>query len=56
MQHSCSEKKLEIAYRQERKYLSRLNSYMQEHITGMNVVQIFGKEKVEFKKIFRNKF
>ncbi len=23
---------------------------MQEHITGMNVVQIFGKEKVEFKK------
>ena len=43
-------KKVRIAYRQERKYLSRLNSYMQEHITGMNVVQIFGKEKFEFKK------
>ncbi|MCW8850951.1 MAG: ABC transporter ATP-binding protein, partial [Melioribacteraceae bacterium] len=43
-------KKVRIAYRQERKYLSRLNSYMQEHITGMNVVQIFGKERVEFKK------
>ena len=45
-------KKVRIAYRQERKYLSRLNSYMQEHITGMNVVQIFGKEKFEFKKFF----
>ena len=43
-------KKVRIAYRQERKYLARLNSYMQEHITGMNVVQIFGKEKDEFKK------
>lgn len=43
-------KKVRIAYRQERKYLSKLNSFMQEHITGMNVVQIFGKEKDEFKK------
>lgn len=43
-------KKVRDAYRQERKFLSRLNSYMQEHITGINVVQIFGKEKEEFKK------
>jgi ATP-binding cassette subfamily B protein len=43
-------KKVRDAYRQERKFLSRLNSYMQEHITGINVVQIFGKEKAEFKK------
>ncbi len=42
-------KKVRDAYRQERKYLSRLNSYMQEHITGMNIVQIFNKEKDEFK-------
>ena len=43
-------KKVRDAYRKERKFLSRLNSYMQEHITGINIVQIFGKEKEEFKK------
>lgn len=43
-------KKVRDAYRNERKFLSRLNSYMQEHITGINIVQIFGKEKEEFKK------
>ena len=43
-------KKVRVAYRQERKYLSNLNSYMQEHITGMSVVQTFNKEKDEFKK------
>jgi len=47
-------KKVRETYRDVRKYLARLNSYMQEHITGMNVVQIFAREKVEsekFKKI-----
>ena len=43
-------KKVRDAYRNERKYLSRLNSYMQEHITGMNIVQIFNKENSEFRK------
>ncbi|MFZ1291480.1 MAG: ABC transporter ATP-binding protein [Melioribacteraceae bacterium] len=43
-------KKVRDAYRKERKQLSKLNSYMQEHITGMNIVQIFNKEKDEFKK------
>ncbi|MBK8944207.1 MAG: ABC transporter ATP-binding protein [Ignavibacteriae bacterium] len=43
-------KKVRDAYRKERKQLSKLNSYMQEHITGMNVVQIFNREKEEFKK------
>ncbi|MCB9209495.1 MAG: ABC transporter ATP-binding protein [Ignavibacteriales bacterium] len=43
-------KKVRDAYRQERKFLSRLNSYMQEHITGINVVQVFSKEKDEYKK------
>lgn len=42
-------RKVRTAYRQERKYLSKLNSYMQEHITGMSIVQIFGKEKEELK-------
>ncbi len=43
-------KKVRKAYRKERKYLSKLNSYMQEHITGINIVQVFNKEKEEFKK------
>lgn len=43
-------KKVRVAYRQERKFLSSLNSYMQEHITGISIVQIFSKEKEEYKK------
>mgnify|MGYP005842994517 CR=1 FL=1 len=43
-------KKVRETYRDVRKYLARLNSYMQEHITGMNVVQIFAREKHELQK------
>jgi len=42
-------KKVRESYRNVRFHLARLNSYMQEHITGINVVQIFGKENEEFK-------
>lgn len=42
-------KKVRENYRDVRKHLARLNSYMQERITGMNVVQIFAKEKEELK-------
>jgi len=43
-------KKARESYRDVRLYLARLNSYMQEHVTGMSVVQIFNKQKDEFKK------
>lgn len=43
-------KKVRETYRDVRKHLARLNSYMQERVTGMNVVQIFAKEKEELKK------
>lgn len=43
-------KKVRDAYRNVRKYLARLNSYMQEHINGMHIVQIFNKEKEELNK------
>jgi ATP-binding cassette subfamily B protein len=43
-------KKVRETYRDIRLYLARLNSYMQERVTGMSVVQIFSKEKAEFKK------
>ncbi|MFZ2324684.1 MAG: ABC transporter ATP-binding protein [Ignavibacteriaceae bacterium] len=42
-------KKIRESYRDVRFHLARLNSYMQEHVTGMSVVQIFRKEKDEFK-------
>lgn len=40
-------KKVREEYRNVRTHLARLNSYMQEHVTGMNVVQMFAKEKQE---------
>jgi ATP-binding cassette subfamily B protein len=42
-------KKVRETYRDVRLHLARLNSYMQEHVTGMNIVQIFRKEKDELK-------
>jgi len=43
-------RKVRETYRDVRLHLARLNSYMQEHVTGMSVVQIFNKEKDELKK------
>ncbi len=43
-------KKVREEYRNVRTHLARLNSYMQEHVTGMNVVQMFAKEKEELEK------
>ena len=43
-------KKARESYRDVRLHLARLNSYMQEHVTGMNVVQIFNKENEEYKR------
>ncbi|MEC7937302.1 MAG: ABC transporter ATP-binding protein [Bacteroidota bacterium] len=38
------------SFQEVRKQVSSLNSFVQEHITGMNVVQIFSRENVEAKK------
>jgi ATP-binding cassette, subfamily B, multidrug efflux pump len=43
-------KKVRESYRNVRLHLARLNTYMQEHVTGMNIVQIFHKEKPEMDK------
>lgn len=40
-------KKVRESYRDIRMYLARLNSYLQEHITGMGIVRLFNKEKEE---------
>jgi ATP-binding cassette subfamily B protein len=38
------------AYREVRTQLARINTFFQEHITGMNVVQIFHREEKELHK------
>jgi len=43
-------KGVKSAFQQVRTQISRLNSFVQEHITGMSVVQIFNREGVEFEK------
>ncbi|MFA5832352.1 MAG: ABC transporter ATP-binding protein [Bacteroidota bacterium] len=41
-------KKAREAYREVRLYIARINTFMQEHITGMLVDQIFNREKKAF--------
>jgi ATP-binding cassette subfamily B protein len=43
-------KKAREAYREVRLYIARINTFMQEHITGMLVDQIFNREKKAFKE------
>jgi ATP-binding cassette subfamily B multidrug efflux pump len=45
--------KIKVTFNDVRNAVANLNTFVQEHITGMNVVQIFASEKTEFEK-FRN--
>lgn len=38
------------SFQDVRTQVARLNAFVQEHITGMNVVQIFNREQAEFEK------
>ena len=42
--------KIKVAFDQVRAAVSNLNAFVQEHITGMSIVQIFGSEANESKK------
>jgi ATP-binding cassette, subfamily B, multidrug efflux pump len=42
--------KVKISFNEVRTAVSNLNTFVQEHITGMNIVQIFGSEKREMDK------
>jgi ATP-binding cassette, subfamily B, multidrug efflux pump len=42
--------KIKVAFTEVRNAVANLNTFVQEHITGMNIVQIFGSEKREFEK------
>ena len=40
-------KSIEVAFRKVRAEVARLNTFVQEHIQGMAIVQVFGREKEE---------
>jgi len=42
--------KIKIAFNEVRNAVSNLNSFVQEHITGMNIIQIFNSEEREYEK------
>ncbi len=41
---------IKSAFQDVRTEVSRLNAFVQEHITGMNIVQIFNRERKEYEK------
>ena len=43
-------KKARAAYREVRRLLAKMNAFLQEHFSGMDVVQLFTVENREFKK------
>jgi len=42
--------KVKVSFNEVRDAVANLNSYVQEHIVGMQIVQIFGNEKKEYQK------
>jgi len=43
-------RKVRVAYRETRTQVARLNSFLQEHISGMKIVQLFGREEEEMNR------
>lgn len=43
-------KKVREQYRETRKQVARLHSFVQEHVTGMSIVQLFNREKEEMRR------
>ena len=53
MTSSVFQKSVRAAYREIRTRLARINAYLQEHITGMRIVQLFGRERDELTRFDR---
>ncbi|HMB91925.1 MAG TPA: ABC transporter transmembrane domain-containing protein, partial [Rhodothermales bacterium] len=43
-------RKVRDQYRETRKQVARLNSFLQEHVSGMSIVQLFNREKEELRR------
>lgn len=44
------QKKMQIAFEEVRTQIANLNSFVQERVTGMKIVQLFHREDIEFEK------
>ena len=45
--------KVKKSFNEVRTAVANLSTFLQEHITGMNIVQIFNAEKIEFDRFFK---
>ena len=45
--------KVKKSFNEVRTSVANLSTFLQEHITGMNIVQIFNAEKIEFDRFFK---
>src|SRR4051812_3483638 len=53
MTSTVFQRSVRSAYREIRTRLARINAYLQEHITGMRIVQLFGREREELTRFDR---
>lgn len=44
------QKKMKVAFNEVRNEISNLNTFVQERLTGMKIVQLFNREAIEFEK------
>ncbi len=44
------QRKMQVAFEEVRNQVANLNTFVQERVTGMKIVQLFNREKIEFKK------
>jgi ATP-binding cassette subfamily B multidrug efflux pump len=44
------QKKMQIAFEEVRTQIANMNSFVQERVTGMKIVQLFDRENIEFEK------
>ena len=44
------QKKMQIAFEEVRTQIANMNSFVQERVTGMKIVQLFNREDIEFEK------
>ena len=53
MTSTVFQRSVRAAYREIRTRIARINAYLQEHITGMRIVQLFGREREELTRFDR---
>ncbi|MFV8370572.1 ABC transporter ATP-binding protein [Flavobacterium sp. LB2R40] len=44
------QKKMQVAFEEVRNQIANMNSFVQERVTGMKIVQLFNREKIEHEK------